>query len=198
LWEVKRDTTQTKSPPFSSPRLALDLHALKKQMRHWTFLFLFTSILGIGQSLEHGHAELAVLAGGTLDTSSIFNKGKFAVGGQVAVGLDRHWAATFNYVVAKHEQGICLFLCPPPDRTLHEFMGGARFSLLNRARVAPYLTGTIGGIRSISSSFASGVGAGLEVRATKRSGVLVDLRGIYAVSPHAWLVRGTGGYYVRF
>ena len=167
-------------------------------MRRWMCLFLLTSTLSLGQGLDRGHVELAALLGGSLDTSSVFNRGKAAFGGQVAVGVNRRWAATFNYVAAKHDQGVCLFLCPPPDRTLHEVMGGVRFSMLNEGRVTPYLSGTVGGVRSTYSSFATGIGAGLNVRATKRFGLLVDLRGIYAVSPQTWIVRGTGGFYVRF
>ena len=167
-------------------------------MRHWTCLFLFASTLSFAQGLEPRRVELAALLGGSLDTSSVFNRGKAAFGAQVAVGIDRHWAATFNYIAAKHDQGICLFLCPPPDRTMHEFMAGARYMILTRPRVAPYLSGTVGGVRAISSSFATGVGIGIDVRATKRVGILVDARGIYAVSPRSWIVRTTAGFYVRF
>ncbi len=167
-------------------------------MRQWICLLLFTSTLCLAQGLERGHVELAVLGGGSLDTSSVFNRGKAAFGGQVAAGIDRHWAATFNYVVAKHDQSVCFFLCPPPDKTLHEFMGGMRCSVLNEKTVTPYLSGTLGGVRSTYPSFATGIGAGIDVRATKRFGVLVDLRGIYAITPRSWIVRGTGGVYVRF
>lgn len=161
-------------------------------------LVLFCSNLILAEGLERGHVELAALAGGALDTSSIFNGGKAAFGGQVAVGVNRHLAGTFNYVAAKHDQGVCFFLCPPPDRTLHELMGGARFSLPNETRFTPYLSGTAGLVRTTSASFATGVGVGVDVRAAKRFGMLVDLRGLYAVSPQNWIVRGTAGIYVRF
>jgi len=179
----------------------------------WIFLSVVFAVPGLSQSvdLDRGRVEINGFIGTTVDTSSVFGTSAKVGGGvEAAFGVNRHVAITGDYSFNRIGQTgfLCFGPCMPlPDETIHEFMGGVRFSLPNSSRFTPYATGTVGGLRlgnfglssaGSSTEFALGMGLGLDVRITRRTGILVDLRGVDAVSPGIWFVQPSAGFFFRF
>lgn len=180
---------------------------------NWIFLSVVLAVPGFSQSadLDRGRVEINGFVGTTVDTSTIFGTSSKVGGGvEAAFGVNRHVAVTGDYSFNRigQEGFLCFAPCTPlPDETIHEFMGGIRFSLPNGSRFTPYATGTIGGLRlaefafnsrGSSTEFAFGVGLGLGVRISRRTGIVLDLRGVDAVSPSVWFVQPSAGFYFRF
>jgi hypothetical protein len=164
--------------------------------------------IGFSQSTDLGKSEIRGFIGTAVDTSIILGtSAKLGGGVEGAYYLNPHVAVTGNYTLSRiGNEGICLFsACAPfPDEKFHELMGGVRLALPRR--VSPYVSATIGGLRTENfvntasgqtTEFAFGIGVGLNIRITRRTGIGLDLRGINATSSKVWIVQPSAGFYFR-
>jgi Outer membrane protein beta-barrel domain len=174
--------------------------------------------------LSHGKVEIRGFGGGINAGNLLLNQPAFSAGVEGAFGLNRIVALT-GYYAFDHLGTVDSASCfssgcsqSHERRTMHEFMGGVRFSIPNRSRITPYGDVNAGGVLrtetfSLSGSdvsyagsfsvsrFAVSVGAGANYRISRRTGINVDVRGTAAnPSPEStgWIVRTTAGYYFRF
>ena len=174
--------------------------------------------------LSHGKVEIRGFGGGINAGNMLLNQPAFSAGVEAAFGLNRVVALT-GYYAFDHLGTVDSASCFSSEcsqsherRTMHEFMGGVRFSIPNRSRITPYGAVNAGGTvhtetfnfsgsgfgyaGSFSTSrFAIALGGGANYKITRRTGINVDVRGTAAnPSPEStgWIVRTTAGYYFRF
>lgn len=175
--------------------------------------------------LSHGKFELRGFGGGVNAGNLFISQPAFSAGVEGAIGLNRIVAVTGQYAfdgLGTRDSSFCSSSgCSRSHEreTVHEFMGGFRFSAPNRSRITPYGTISAGGVAltenfsftspSFSSTssnsttrFAAAVGAGAGFRTSRRTGINVDVRGVAVSfgfnSTPGWIVRTTGGFYFRF
>jgi hypothetical protein len=174
--------------------------------------------------LSHGKVEIRGFGGGINAGNMLLNQPAFSAGVEGAFGLNRIIALT-GYYAFDHLGTVDSVSCSSSEcsqsherRTMHEFMGGVRFSIPNRSRITPYGAVDAGRVLqtetfSLSGSgfsyagslavsrFAIALSGGANYRINRRTGINVDVRGI-AASPGlestGWMVRTAAGYYFRF
>jgi hypothetical protein len=174
------------------------------------------STSSFAQDLERGRFEVRA-SGGTNDAGRN-REPNWGVGG--AFGLSKFVAITAGYT-RDSLPGFSILACPlyvlvkpaaaPFDcvlsdthKTMHEIMGGVRFSAVNRSRFTPYAEASLGVVKQTSNEaglrlteFGFAPHAGIDVKLTRHFGVGADAAYVKA-NRFTGFYRVAGGVFFRF
>jgi opacity protein-like surface antigen len=195
--------------------------------RSFVFLAVGFCSCAFSQSAEPAEDKIEIrgFGGGVNAGNLLLGQPAYSAGLEGALRLNRIIAVTGDYAF-DHLGSIDTSFCfqstcsqSHQSQTLHEFMGGVRFSIPNRSRISPYAGISAGGAAltgkfsasgagfsssgsNSSTKFAFAIGAGADYRISRRTGINVEARGVavsFGVdSIPGWIVRTTGGFYFRF